>query len=345
MESRSEEIPLQPPHACEKVGIIYNLKKGLSGPVEDMEAEYDSIETVHAIRDTLQRAGLTVELFEAGPGLAEQLRSTPIDIAFNIAEGFSGRGREAQVPALLNILGIPFTGSDETTLCLALDKALTKRLICTYHVRTPHSALFLPQHPVHTSGLRYPVIVKPNAEGSSKGISEISVVKTAEELRAIVRRSFDLYNEDVLAEEYISGREFTVGLLGNGGELRVFRPMEIRYRKPTQGEYTVYSYGVKRNYKEYVDYQCPAALSEQQEKEMMDAARRVFLILGCRDFGRVDFRMSEDGKIWFIEINPLPGLAPGYSDFPMLADFCGTSYDELVLAVLRAGAKRCGMTL
>lgn len=345
MESRSEEVPLQPPHKCQKVGIIYNLKKGLSGPIEDMEAEYDSIDTVYAIRDALEHAGLLTELLEAGPDLAEKLRASKIDIAYNIAEGFTGRGREAQVPALLNILGIPFTGSDETTLCLALDKALTKRLIATYHICTPRYQLLSPDRPLHACGLRYPVIIKPDAEGSSKGISEISVVKSAEELRTLTRRSFESYHEDVLAEEYISGREFTVGLLGNGPETQVFRPMEIIYRRPTQGDYTVYSYGVKRNYKEYIDYQCPAHLTAEQEKEMTKTARRIYEVLGCRDFGRVDFRMSEDGKIWFIEMNPLPGLAPGYSDYPMLAEFCGVPYEQLVLSVLRAGAKRCGLTL
>lgn len=345
MENPSGGETLQPPPKGARIGIIFNLKKGAAGPVEDMEAEYDNIDTVYAIQAALERAGLTALLFEAGPALADQLRDVKPDMAFNIAEGFSGRGREAQIPALLNILGIPFTGSDETTLCIALDKALTKRLVSSFHVRTPHYALLTPGQPIHAAGLTFPVIVKPNAEGSSKGISDISVVNSPAELKAVVGRSFELYHEDMLAEEYIHGREFTVGLLGNGKETKVFHPMEIIYRRPTQGDYAVYSYGVKKDYQNCVDYQCPADLTPQQEADMVKAARKVYDLLGCRDFGRADFRMSPDGRIWFIEINPLPGLAPGYSDYPMLAGFCGTDYDELVLSVLKAGAQRCGVTL
>jgi len=242
-------------------------------------------------------------------------------------------------------MGILFTGSDETTLCVALDKALCKRVLSTHRVRTPRSMVITPGMAVRTAGLKFPVIVKPNAEGSSKGISEISVAKTPKELRARVSEAVALYNQPMLAEEYIAGREFTVGILGNGEEPRVFRPMEIVYRAPTQGDYHVYSYGVKQNYKRYIDYRCPADIDEKTETEMADTARRIYDALGCRDFSRIDFRLSPEGKLYFIEINPLPGLAPGYSDYPMLAEFNGVSYDELVLGVLRAGAKRLGVAL
>jgi len=149
----------------------------------------------------------------------------------------------------------------------------------------------------------------------------------------------------MLAEEYISGREFTVGVLGNGKNTRVFSPMEIVFRKNTQGDYRVYSYGVKQDYQNYVTYSCPADIPAGVEEELTRTARKVYDILGCRDFARADFRLGEDGKLYFIEINPLPGLAPGYSDYPMLAAFCGVPYDDLVLGVLSAGAERCGVAL
>lgn len=341
MEAREEDVPLPEPKT---VGIIYNLKKGIRTDVPDAEAELDSIETVHAIEHVLNGRGYATVLLEADRELPKKLAETRIDIAFNIAEGLSGRGREAQVPALLDMMGIPYTGSDSTTLCLALDKALTKRLLASYHIKTPQHVLVSRDEPATYKHLRYPVIVKPNAEGSSKGISEISVAESAEELRLLVRRNLELYREDMLIEGYVPGREFTVGVLGNGKSAHVFSPMEIVYRRNTQGAYRVYSYTVKQNFPDYVHYECPARLGAEAEKRMAATARRVFEVLGCRDFARIDFRLTDDEKeLYFIEINPLPGLAPSYSDFPMLAGFCGMPYDELVAGVLSAALNRSGL--
>jgi len=152
-----------------------------------------------------------------------------------------------------------------------------------------------------------------------------------------------VYDGDMLAEEYIEGREFTVGVIGNGKDRRIFPPMEIVYKQPTQDNYHVYSYGVKQEYKKFVEYKCPADIDKKTEDEIIQNTSRVCDALGCVDFARADYRVSQDGKAWFIEINPLPGLAPGYSDFPMLAEFCGIKYDELVKNVLVAALKRYGM--
>ncbi len=338
MEEKKEDNPLPPP-----VGIVYNLKKGSNSAAPDDEAEYDNLETVLAIQNALMTHGYQAALFEADDMLLEKLLRQKPKLVFNIAEGRGGRAREAQIPALLNMLGIPFTGSDETTLCVALDKALSKRLLSTYHIKTPHYAVFEPNTPLRVSSLHYPVIVKPNAEGSSKGISELCIAKNARELKELVHSDHMLYGESFIAEEYIEGREFTVGVLGNGKDAKVFSPMEIRYKQATQGDYHVYSYQVKQDYKRYVEYSCPAQIPAALEKEMTAMARRAFEVLACRDFARVDFRVDAKGVPYFIEINPLPGLAPGYSDYPMLAEFCGTSYDELVCAVLEAAIKRLGL--
>ncbi len=344
MEQPDPEVPLI--KGALAVGLVYNLKKGLKTAAPDAEAEYDSIETVYAIKSALEAEGHSVILLEADEALPEKLRHERMDVAFNIAEGLNGRGREAQIPAMLNFFGIPFTGSDETTLCLSLDKALAKRLLLSYRIPTPRYAL-LSAGASFSGGafspkiaLRYPVIIKPNAEGSSKGISDFSIVKSAEELGRLAVRNIRLYNEAMLAEEYIEGREFTVGILGNGSATRVFPPMEIIYKKETQEHFHVYSYYVKQNYQEYIAYQCPAALTKKQEEKMMNLAKRIYEILACRDFSRIDFRMSADGIIYFIEINPLPGLAPDYSDYPILAKLCGVGYTELVNGILNAALKR-----
>ena len=142
-----------------------------------------------------------------------------------------------------------------------------------------------------------------------------------------------------------SGREFTVGLLGNGESLRVFPPMEIVYHKSPIEGYNVYNYTVKQEYQSYVTYQCPAEIPEAMEQELIRLSKKIFLALNCRDFARIDFRADASGKLYFIEINPLPGLAPHYSDYPMLAEFCGVSHEELVGEVLKAGASRAGLRL
>ncbi len=343
MENQSEDVPL----GQVKVGVTYNLKHAdrPSGKAPDDQAEFDSMDTVLAIEAALKRRGLHTVLLEADDALPQKLSYERPDIVFNIAEGSIGRAREAQVPALLNLLQIPYTGSDETALCLALDKALAKRLLATYRVPTPRWRVFSPGEPIRTSGLRYPVIVKPNAEGSSKGIPDLCVAEDAAQLKTLVQKNFDLYGGDVLAEQFVHGREFTVGLLGNGSSAAVFPPMEIIYHDSPIKGFNVYNYTVKQAYTKYVSYRCPAEITLGLEKELVSLSKKIFLALNCRDFARVDFRTDEAGKVYFIEINPLPGLAPHYSDYPMLAEFCGVQHEDLVYSVLRAGAARAGLAL
>ena len=343
MENQSEDVPL----GQVKIGVAFNLKHAetTKSAAPDEQAEYDSMDTVLAIESAIRKLGHKTVLLEADESFPQKLQSEKPDLVFNIAEGRGGRAREAQVPALLNLYTIPFTGSDETTLCLSLDKALTKRLLSTYQVPTPRYRLYMPGESIRTAGLKYPVIVKPNAEGSSKGIADVCIAKNGAELKAIVKQNFDLYGGAVLAEEFLSGREFTVGLLGNGESLRVFPPMEIVYHKSPIEGYNVYNYTVKQEYQSYVTYQCPAEIPEQMEQELIRLSKKIFLALNCRDFARIDFRADAAGKLYFIEINPLPGLAPHYSDYPMLAEFCGVSHEELVGEVLKAGASRAGLRL
>ncbi len=341
MKEVDEEVPLKLPKV--KVGITYNLKKGIQSEAVDNEAEYDNIETVYAIQRALEGAGAKVILMEADETLPETLKKHPVDIVFNIAEGIRGRGREAQIPALLNMYGIPYTGSDETTLCIALDKALTKRLLSTFHINTPRYAVISKHSKAKLSQLRYPVILKPNAEGSSKGISDISIANDAKQLRTLADRNLVIYDQDMLVEEYIEGREFTVGLLGNGEDVFVFSPMEIVYKKETQESYHVYSYNVKQDYENYVQYECPANIDEDIINQMVKDSKKIFNALSCHDFARIDFRVSKEGKVFFIEINPLPGLAPNYSDYPMLAEFNGMKHEQLVVSVLAQALKRYGI--
>ncbi|HHY64253.1 MAG TPA: ATP-grasp domain-containing protein, partial [Clostridiaceae bacterium] len=183
---------------------------------------------------------------------------------------------------------------------------------------------------------------KPDYEGSGKGISDLAVVDNRDELDSLVKKNLRLYGEPMLVEEFIMGREFTVGILGNGPDMTVFEPMEICYLS-SRREDMIYSYRIKKEYKNYVEYVCPPSLDKEILDKMKNLAATIYTALECRDFSRIDFRLSEDGTVYFIEINPLPGLAPGYSDFPMLAQFCGMDYETLVMNILNSGLKRYNM--
>jgi D-alanine-D-alanine ligase len=336
------EVPKGPGY---RVGITFNLKQKKEDELEDEQAEYDSINTIEAIGKALGNAGCEAIFLEAGEDLPQKLKDNHPDIVFNVAEGKGGRGREAQVPAILNLYSIPFTGSDETTLCIALDKGLAKKIVKSNKMKTPVFFVWKGILSDIPRKLHFPVIVKPNAEGSSKGVLGTMLAHDRKELKALLQQKWDRYHQPVLVEEYIDGREFTVGVVGNGTEKHVFRPMEILISKEGNPDGSkIYSFHVKTNFEKYVRYQCPAKIEPEIEKEMMQIAGQIYDLLECRDFARIDFMLSSENQIYFIEINPLPGLAPGYSDYPMLAEYNGLEYDDLIKSVLNSGLKRYGMS-
>jgi len=329
------------PHRYEglRVGIACNIK---TDPGCEEQAEFDEPETIAAISAALRDGGYEPVVLEASRGFIRKLEETPPDIVFNIAEGKSGRCREAQIPAILEYCGIPFTGSDAAALSIGLDKALTKRIALSFGVNTPPFHVILAGASDIPDGIKYPVLVKPNAEGSSMGISDICIAGSAVELQPLIRQIPCGRGEGLLAETYVEGREFTVGILGNGSGARVFEPMEIIFDRQ-RGPYKIYSYEIKKNFREYIRYACPPELPEDTKTRMRHDALTIYNALGCRDLARVDFRLSENGTAYFIEINPLPGLCPGYSDFPMLAGFHGVTYNGLIRAILHCALTRYNM--
>ena len=317
-----------------RVGFTYNVKRSHDG---DDEAEWDPPETIIAIANALARQGHIVVHLEATPDLPRVLAEADVDLIFNIAEGVEGRNREAQVPALCELLGIPYTGSDSATLAIALDKALGKKVLLQHDILTPKFQLMESARERLSPEMKFPLIVKPNAEGSSKGIGSTSVVDTEEELRAAVKSCVERYRQPALVEEYIKGREFTVGLLGDKRP-RVLPPMEIRFKKDT--DRPVYDYGVKQEWEEHVYYECPAHLTEAEQKAIEKIARATFWALDCRDVARVDMRMDNEGRIYVLEVNPLPGLTPGYSDLVLIAQAVGMTYDQLIAEIMVGGLRR-----
>jgi D-alanine-D-alanine ligase len=323
-----------------RIGFTFNMKRVDSKAGNDTEAEYDPPETIDAIRTAMESLGYEVVPLEATSELPQRLADAKVDLVFNIAEGLSGRNREAQVPALCELIGTPYTGSDSATLALALDKALAKRILRQHGILTPEFQVFNSgREKLHPwLAQKFPLIVKPNAEGSSKGITGSGVVDDEAGLRAAVTAIVEKYRQPALCEEYISGREFTVGLLGDKRP-RILPPMEICFKDRSR-ERPVYDFEIKQEWEKHVYYECPAKLSATELKTVERAARETFIALDCRDVARIDLRMNKDGQVYVLEVNPLPGLTPDYSDLVLISKAAGINYRTLIAEILAGGLKR-----
>ena len=330
----------QPPQKKSKksslrVGLTFNMKR--VDPAEnDAEAEFDSPRTIAAITAAIESYGHTVVPLEATADLPRALTGAAPDVVFNIAEGARGRGREAQVPALCELLGIPYSGSDPTTLSICLDKGLTKQILRSAGIDTAEWQV-LTTGREKLKAFRYPVIVKPNAEGTSKGITSASVVKDEASARAAARALVERYGQPALVEEYIVGREFTVALLGERRP-KVLPPMEVVFIDPKG--LPVYGFEEKQSDTPRVRFECPAQITPAEQKRIEKTVRDTFTALDCRDVARVDLRMAADGKVYVIEINPLPGLTPDFSDLCTIARVNGIDYRTLIGEILAGCLKR-----
>jgi D-alanine-D-alanine ligase len=324
-----------------RVGFTFNVKrvKPSYDMAEDSEAEYDSPTTLQAIREAIASWGHEVVDLEATPELPNILGAPVVDVVFNIAEGFRGRNRESQVPALLELLDIPYTGSDPATLSLALDKGLAKKIVRQAGILTPNFQLFhTGKERIDKQFVNWPLMVKPVAEGSSKGVIAKSVVHSEGEMREVVRELIEKYHQPALVEEYIGGREFTVGLLGERRP-RVLAPMEIVFQDKTD-KTPVYRFEDKLEVNNRIRYDVPAKVDAGQLERLRSAARGAFMALGCRDVARIDFRMDDKGRFFFLECNPLPGLTPGWSDLVLIAQGEGMDFRTLISEILSGAIRR-----
>jgi len=330
-----------------RIALVYNLKRKHSDdPGYEQEAEFDSQSTVDTLLSTIEKFGCHVFPVEATKTLSENLKEHRIDVVFNIAEGSNKRAREAQVPAICDLLGIEHTGSDATCLAITLDKTITKKLLSQDAILSPNYYLYQGTGPILAktaeASLRYPVMVKPNHEGTSKGIGGKSVATTPEELAEMAQNLWKKFQSPVLCEEYIEGSEFTIGVLGNG-TLKLLGPLQIEF-KEAAGRYPVYSFEAKQQPvptdNPLFQVVCPVSLGREMDRKISFFAKKVFRSLGCRDVARIDFRVDSKGNIYFIEVNPLPGLTPGFSDLTIMAERSGMSFDSLIKRILTPAIQR-----
>ncbi|MGE5797899.1 MAG: D-alanine--D-alanine ligase family protein [Ignavibacteria bacterium] len=323
-----------------------SLAKEILQPAVDTYAEWDTWDTINAVKDALECYN-DVTLIEADSTALEKLKEKRPDIVFNISEGFNGVSREAQIPAILDMLQIPYSGSDPLTLSTCLDKARTKEIL-SYH-KIPNSKFFVAENLTQTAhhGLNYPLMVKPVSEGSSKGIFLSSFVKNDKELKKEVERILSEYGQAALIEEFLPGREFTVAIIGNGGEAEVLPIVEINYEEFPDGFTPIYSYeakwilDTKENPLEV--FTCPAKISSRLEGKIKTAALNAYHVLRCRDWSRIDVRLDADREPNIIEVNPLPGILPDVKEnscFPKAARTAGLGYNDMINKVLYVAAKR-----
>ena len=335
--------------------MTYNLKRHAGGPsvghegrqgktdgsLLDVDSELDSQTTIDTIVNSLQANGHTVHLVEATAELPHWFLTHTVDLVFNIAEGIHGMHRESQVPAILELLGVPFTGSNSITLALALDKAKTKQILTSENIPTPRWQLFPTPTTALNRQLEFPLIVKPNREGSSKGIWRESVVGDEPSLRRQVARIYERYHQEVLVEEFIDGLELTVGVLGHN-PLPI---LEVDFSScQASGEF-FYSWRMKEFQGDAAmglipALHCPARLDGPTTERVHAVALHAHRALGCSDFSRTDIRLSADGVPYVLEVNPLPGLNPLDSNFPMMSRAAGLSHAALVQRIVELAMVR-----
>lgn len=324
------------------IGLTYDLRDEYlaMGFSDEETAEFDRRDTIDALETAIQSAGHTTDRIGNIWSLTERLaRGDRWDLVFNIAEGLYGLARESQVPALLDAYRIPYVFSDPIVLGVALHKAMAKRLIRDLGVDTPAFHVVETLSDVNDVKLTYPLFAKPVAEGTSKGVSGKSKIMTENELKAVCADLLHEFRQPVLIEEFLPGREFTVGIVGTGETARALGVMEVILLD--KAEKDVYSYENKESWRDRVTYRLA---QDDVARRTAETALRAWNGLGCRDGGRVDMRVDRYGNPSFIEVNPLAGLNPEISDLPILCGLNGISYQSLIASILESAIARARLT-
>jgi D-alanine-D-alanine ligase len=323
------------------VGLTYDLRDDYLREGYSLEetAEFDKPDTIEAIEAVILKNGFAADRIGHIQALTRRLAAGDRwDLVFNIAEGLHGFGREAQVPALLDAYKIPYTFSDALGQALTLHKGMTKRVVRDLGIPTPDFAVVSAPEEIDRVSLPYPLFAKPVAEGTGKGVTALSKIDNAGDLRTVCISLLQTFSQPVLVEAYLPGREFTVGIVGTGKEARALGAMEV-ILNPTAEQYA-YSYDNKEHYENLVHY---AAVDDAEALQAMDISLAAWRGLGLQDGGRIDLRSDARGLPHFIEVNSLAGLNPVRSDLPILCKLVGIPYDRLITDILKSALQRAGL--
>jgi D-alanine-D-alanine ligase len=330
-------------------------------PADDVYAEWDGPETIDAVEKALSQLGKVIRL-EANEDFPARLRAARPDIVFNIAEGLHGVNREAHVPAICEFFGVPYSGSDPYTLSLCLDKGKTKETLAFHGV--PTAAFSVARSPddlrmiirgetrLPVPSEKAPLFIKPIHEGSSKGITEANYITSPKQLQRTGEQLLDKYAQPLLCETFLTGAEFTCGVLGNGKDAVVLPAVAINFGSLPDKAIPIYGYEAKwiwdRPENPLEIFECPARIPDALRLEIEDVVLRAYRVLGCRDWSRIDVRLDAAGVPNLVEVNPLPGILPDPADnscLPKAARAAGLSYDELIQAALIHACDRNGVQI
>jgi D-alanine-D-alanine ligase len=313
--------------------------------IDDTFAEWDSMETIDAVKNALELGGHDATLVEADENAYEKLKDLKPEFVFNVAEGYYGASRESQIPAMLEMLNIPFTGSDSITIGICHDKSRCKEILSYYKIT--NSKFFISNIQFDNNNLEFPKFVKPLHEGSSKGIYNSSLANNLNELNSEIARIKECYNQPALIEDFISGKEFTVAMLGNGENVRTLPIVEVNLDFVPDGFNKIYSYEVKWFFdtrENQLDiFTCPAKISKELYRQIEKVCKDAYKVLRIRDWARIDVRLDKNNIPNIIEINPLPGILPDPRDnscYPKAAKHAGMDYNAMINAVLNEAVNR-----
>jgi D-alanine-D-alanine ligase len=348
-EKETASDSLEPPirwrssTATLRVALLINLARN-APPIHrnapsDILAELDADKNVEAYANAMRARKHEVLVQEGNARLTEWLECVQPDICFNTCEGFGGESREAQVPALLEMLGIPYTGPTPLAAAITHDKPTTQRILACYGLPVPRFQEFASPDDALHADMQFPLFVKPAHEGTGMGIRNESIVRDERQLCERVAYIVETYHQPAMVESYIEGKDITCGLVGNGDDVHFFPITEVDFSAYPTELAPIYGVQQKIDYADYYRNKCPAPLGDELSERIRQLTHKVFTVTGCRDFARVDFRMTDDGQPYILEINGLPGITP-VSDLTLMAEAEGWTHADLVCAVLDAGLKR-----
>jgi D-alanine-D-alanine ligase len=320
------------------IGLVYDLRDDYEklGFSAEQIAEFDSTQTIYSIEKALLSLGHNVELVGNIWRLVEKLSAgSRWDLVFNIAEGLYGMAREAQVPALLDAYRIPYVFSAAEVLVISHNKSIAKNIVGKAGVPVASERIVSAINDAEYMDLPYPLFAKPLAEGTGKGVSNLSLISNKKQLLHTCGQLLEKFNQPVLVEKYLCGREFTVGIIGTGDAANAIGVLEIILNP--QADSVGHTYNNKENCAKLVTYILVKDKTALQAKQV---ALTAWKALGCRDGGRIDIRCDSDGVPHFLEVNPLAGLHPTHSDLPILCSKAGVEYNELIRRILSSAIER-----
>lgn len=337
------------------VAFAFNVKKSKPSTKleEQVDLEFDSPVVIDGIVSSLEELGHKVFKVEADEDAFLELKKLKgkVDIVFNIAEGLGGDARESQIPMFCEILKIPYTHSNPTSLALTLDKDFTKLILKGAEgFYLPDSFIVQNKKYVIPKDLKYPVIVKPNKEGSSRGVMDDNVVENEVDLTKRIEIVSEKFTKELIVEEYIDGREFTVGVLGNEDPM-VLPIVEQKFDLLPEGKYKIASFELKWIYEYQMKsvsdvYECPAKLDEKTKDQIESTTKEIYKLMDIRDCARLDYRLDKEGRLYFLEVNALPGINPDPNEtscFPLAARTAGMTYTQMIEKILFLACARYGI--